>query len=805
MGRDLKAVLRSLALRPGYTVSIVATLVLVIGCNTTIFTLLNGVLLEPLAYESPDQLISIFEANRAQNNDQLAVSAPTFMDWRERSQFIESMAAYRYLGHTLDPPDSDPERIVTLEVSPSLFRTLGTEPSLGRTFLDEEETPGSDPVVILSHRSWVGRYGGDPGVIDTAIRLDGQLHTVVGVMPEGFQFPPGDAEAEAWLPLQMLTPIQRPRNHRMFNVVARVASDHTLDDVTREMNAIAADIERENPDTHRGWGVTLISAHERLVGNVSTMVWVLFAAVCAVLLIGCVNVANLMLARSAESTRELAIRSAFGARGWAILRLSLVEGLSLTVAGGLGGVLLAYAGVAALKTLIPPDVPRADQIQIDTTVLTFTALVSVAAGIAFGLVPAFRAMQLNLSQILQASSRTATAGRGARWMSDTLVGSQIAMAVVLLVGAGLMVGSLLHLIDVDPGFRRTNLVAAAVSLPASRYGERELQRQFYSDLTSRLAALSGIQSVGAASALPMSDVGGDLSLPFDPPGLESLSPSERPRAAARIVMADYFRAMGIPLLRGRVLDEFDGRDGGRQAMVINQTMADLYFRDIDPIGQVLTLPMMGDLEIVGIVGDVRHEGLQAQAGPEVFVPFNVFPRPDMQVIVHITGAADAAVSAIRNQILEIDPQQPISAASRIEELLSTSIAQPRFNMALLVGFASTAVFLAAFGIYAVVSYAVARRRTEMGVRMALGADGRSIFRMIVGESMRVVVIASMVGIIAAIGLTRLIRGLLYEVQPTDPLTFSVALFVAVSIGTLASVVPAVRAMRVDPAVALRVD
>jgi putative ABC transport system permease protein len=715
------------------------------------------------------------------------------------------MAAYRYLGHTLDLPNAEPERIVTLEVSPSLFRTLGTEPNLGRAFLDEEETPGSDQVAILSYGSWVGRYGGDPDVIESTIRLDGQLYTVVGIMPRGFEFPPGDAEAEVWLPLQMLTPVQRPRNHRMFNVVARVASGRTLADVVAEMNAIAADIERENPDTHRGWGVTLISAHERLVGNVSAMLWVLFAAVSVVLSIGCVNVANLMLARSAESTRELAIRSAFGARGWAILRLSLIEGLSLALAGGLGGVLLAYVGVIGLKALIPPSIPRADQIQIDTTVLTFTVLVSVAAGIVFGLVPAFRAMRLNLSQILQSSSRTATAGRRTRWMSDGLVGCQIAFAVVLLVGAGLLVGSLVHLIDVDPGFRRTNLVSAVVSLPASRYGGRELQRQFYSDLMSRLADLPGIQSVGAVSALPMSDVGDDLSLPFDPPGLQSSSPSERPRAAARIVMAGYFRAMGIPLVRGRVLDDFDGREGGRQAMVINQTMADVYFKDIDPIGQVLTMPMMGNLEIVGVVGDVRHDGLQAQAGPEVFVPYNVFPRSEMQVVVHSTGAPEAALSAIRDQILEIDPQQPISASYSIEELLSTSIAQPRFNMALLVGFASAAILLAAFGIYAVVSYMVARRTTELGVRMALGADRRSILRMIVGESMRVVVIASTVGIVAAFGLARSIRSLLYEVQPTDPLTFAAAVFVAVSIGMLASAVPALRAMRVDPAVALRND
>jgi len=792
-------------LRPGYTGAIVVTLALVIGCNTAIFSMLNGVLLKPLAYASSDQLVTIFEANRSQVNDQVEVSAPTFMDWRERSRFFESMAAYRYLGHTVDLADSDPERIVTLEVSPSLFRTLGTSPGLGRAFLDAEETPGSEPVVILSYRSWISRFGADPSVIDSTMRLDGVPYTVVGVMPQGFEFPPGDAEAEAWMPLQMLVDSQRPRNHRMFNVVAKLGDGRSLMDATSEMDSIAADIAQENPDTHRGWGVTLVSAHEQLVGEVSSMLWVLFGAVSLVLLIGCVNVANLVLARSAESTRELAIRSAFGARGWTILRLSLIEGLVLALAGGLAGVLVAYWGVTALRELVPPGVPRADQIRIDTTVLAFTALISVAAGIVFGLVPAFRATRTNVAHVLKAGTRGSTASRRSRLSGDLLVGCQIALAVVLLVGAGLMVGSLLHLVDTDPGFRKSNLVSAVVSLPASRYAGREQQRQFYSDLTSRLAVLPGVDNAGAVSSLPMSDVGGELSLPFDPPGLEVASASERPRAAARIVMAGYFRAMGIPLLRGRVLDEFDGLDGSRRGMVINETMSDLYFRDIDPIGQVLTMPMMGDLEIVGIVGDVRHDGLAAMAGPEVFVPFNVFPRPEMQVVVNSTSEADSVVASIRNQILEIDAQQPISEAHSIEELLSTSIAQPRFNMALLVGLAVTAVLLAGFGIYAVVSYTVARRTMEMGVRMALGADSTSILRMIVGESMRVVIIASIVGIAGAFGLVRLIRSLLYEVQPTDPPTFAAALFVAVSIGFLASVVPALRAMRVDPAVALRND
>ncbi len=379
----------------------------------------------------------------------------------------------------------------------------------------------------------------------------------------------------------------------------------------------------------------------------------------------------------------------------------------------------------------------------------------------------------------------------------------MALAVVLLVGAGLMVGSLLHLLDTDPGFRKSNVVSAVVSLPRARYPAREQMRQFYGDLVGRLDALPDVESAGAVSALPMSAVGTDFNLPFTPPGQEIASPSERPRAGTRIVIPGYFQAMGIPLIRGRVLDEFDGREDARRGGLINETMVRLYFREVEPLGQVLAVPMMGDIEIVGIVGDVRHEGLQAEAGPEIFVPFNVFPQPEMHVVAHTTGDANSMISTIRSQILQIDPQQPITESASIERLLSTSIAQPRFNMALLIGLAFSAVVLAAVGIYAVVSYAVARRTMEIGVRMALGSGRDQTLKLIVGEALRVVAIGTAIGLVGAFGLVRLIQSLLYEVQPTDPPTYVSAVFVVVLVGLMAAIVPAVRATRVDPVVALR--
>ncbi len=800
---DFKAAFRSLMRRPGYTLVIVATLAVVIGCNTAIFTLLNTVLIQPLAYAEPDHLVSMFENNRPQGLEQVAVSAPTYLDWRERSRSFSEMAAFRYLGHTLSDADNDPERIVSLEVSPSLFRVLGVSPTIGRAFLNEEGVPGSSPVVMLSYASWANRFGSDPNIIDSSIRLDGRPYTVVGVMPVGFEFPPSDADAEAWLPVQMLTDGQRPRVHRMFNVVGLLADDATIEQARQELDTIALDIAQENPDSHTGWGASLVPTHEQLVGDIRTTLLMLFGAVTLVLLIGCVNVANLVLARSAESSREYAIRSAFGANSFALVRLSMAEGLLLAAGGAVTGLAVACWGVSGLRRLVPAGVPRANEIEMDVTVLAFTGLISIVAGMIFGLVPALRTMRPNLAEVLQGSVRGASVGRGGRKLSAAMVAAEVALAVILLVGAGLMVGSLLHLIDTDPGFRKTNVVSTVISLPSSRYPGREQQKQFYTDLVERLNALPDVRSAGAVSALPMSAVGTDFNLPFTPPGQEIASPSERPRAGTRIVMPGYFQAMGIPLIQGRVLDEFDGLEDRRRGAVINETMARLYFREVDPIGQVLAVPMMGNLEIVGIVGDVLHEGLQAEAGPELFVPFGVFPQAEMHVVVHTVSDPIQMVAAVRAQILEIDPAQPITESSSIERMLSSSIAQPRFNMALLIGLAFCAVLLAAVGIYAVVSYAVARRTMEIGVRMALGAGRKQTLRMIIGETLRVVAVGALVGIAGAFGLVRLIQSLLFEMQVTDPRTYIASIFVVLSIGIMASIVPALRATRIDPVVALR--
>jgi putative ABC transport system permease protein len=801
MYSDFKAAVRALIQRPGYTGVIVVTLAVIIGCNTAMFTMLNAVLLRPIGYVDPDRLVMLWENNRAAGQEQSNVSGPAFKDWRERTRAFQAMAAFRYAGHTLSIPDGEPQRIVSLEVSPSLFPAVGVNPAMGKGFSDDDEKVGGPAVAIVSYGAWKTRFGGNPRIIDSTIALDGRAVTVVGVMPQGFQFPPADTKAEVWVPLRLGESTPMARAHRLYQVIGRLKPGVEVTQASEDMTRIADELGRDYPESHKGWGVTLVPAHEQLVGDFRTMVWMLFAAVTLVLLIGCVNVANLVLARSAESTREFAIRSAFGARGFALLRLSLIEGFLLSAAGGVAGVLVAGWGVELLRQLVPARVPRADQIGIDLTVLGFTAGVSVLAGLVFGLVPAIRTMRPNLSETLQGSVRGTSIGRATRRLSDVLVACEVALAVILLIGAGLMVSTLLNLMDTKPGFRKTNVVSAVLTLSGRRYAGKEPQRIFFMDLIDRMKTVPGVQSAGAVSALPMSAVGTDFSLPFTMPGLQ-IPPNERPRAKTRVVLPGYFEAMGIPLIRGRLLDKFDEAPGHAFGL-INETMARQYFSEIDPIGQKLGVPMAGTLEIVGVVGDVRHDSLQSNAGPELFIPFELFGLSTMHVVVHTTSDTQSTIEAFKRKVLEMDAQQPITEASSIERLLSLSIAQPRFNMAMLIALGACAVVLAAVGIYAVVSYAVTRRTMEIGIRMALGAGREQTLRMVVSEALRVVAIGGVIGIIGAFALVRFITGLLFEVRPTNLPTYAVSMLIVLIIGLIAAVIPAIRASRVDPAIALR--
>ena len=692
---------------------------------------------------------------------------------------------------------------MSVELSPATFRVLGASALVGRTFTDEEERPGHERLAILSHGAWSRRFGADPGVIGNTIWLDDQPHEIVGVMPRDFQFPPGDPFVEVWSPLTLDLTALQTRPHRMYNAIGRLAPGATPESAQAELTGIAADVAGENPDSMAGWGVTLVPAHEQVVGDIGRTLWVLFGAVVLVLLIACANIVNLLLARSARAAKDFAVRSAFGASRWVLLRRSIVESAVLAVSGGVAGLALAYWGINTLRARIPANVPRAGEIGLDPAVLAFTVVISIGAGVAFGLVPALRAMRPNLMDVLQEGGRGSLTSRRARWLSNVMVAAEVSLALVLLVGAGLLVRSFVRLTEVDPGFRTSDVVALNVVLPQTRYARPALQRRFFFNLLEGVKALPGVTEAGAVSALPMSPLGVQFDIPFTIDGLEATSPSERPRARYRAVMEGYFQAMSVPLRKGRVFNAFDGRDDGPKVAIVNETVARRYFSGVDPIDRVVKMPMAGSLKIVGVVGDINHDGLDATADAEVFVPYYQLALAEMQVVVHSDLSKSAVTTAVKSVLARLDPDLPVGKVSTIEELLSASMAQPRFNMALLVGLALCAAVLAAVGVYGVVTYSVTRRTVEIGLRMALGADKERTFRLVVFGALKVVLAGVGLGLIGAGVLGRALEGLLFGVPPLDPLTYALAGVGVVMVGLLAASLPAARASRIDPVEALR--
>ncbi len=801
MIQQLRQALRSLVASPGFSTVVVLTLAIAIGVTTTIFTVVNAVLLRPLPYPAPGELVTLWERNQAEGQDRVETSGLTFLDWQTRASTFASMGAWRYRGFTMT--EDTAERVVSVELTPGVFAALGVPAALGRVFEPSDGRPGGERQLVVSAGAWARRFGRDPQVVGRSVRLDDQSYTVVGVMPAEFQFPPADPAVEFWSPLVLEPGAQPSRPHRMYNAIGRMKPGVSVEQAAADLEAVAAGVAAENPDSQAGWSVTLVPAHEQVVGDAGATLWVLFGAVVLVLLIACANVANLLLARSARASKDFAVRAAFGAGRYALVRRSLVESGLLAALGGGAGVLLAWWGVGALRRIVPAAVPRADEIAVDWTVLGFAVLITAGAGLAFGLVPAWRAMRPNVLEVLQEGGRSALGSHRGRRAANALVVAEVALALVLLVGAGLLVRSFVRLVSVDPGFRTSGVTAIHVALPAARYGPAAAKRQFFADLFDVLHALPGVKSAGAVSALPMSPLGQDFDLPFTVDGLEATSPAERPRANYRGVMAGYFETMGIALQDGRLFTEFDGREDGPRVAIVNETAVRRYFRDTGPLNRVIRMPMAGDLTIVGVVADVRHYGLDGAPEVEVFVPYDQFALSEMQVVVEVDPSAGPIAPAFRTLLAGLDPAVPMGKVSTVEELLSDSIAQPRFNTALLAGLALSAALLAAIGVYGVVTYAVARRTSEIGLRMALGADAAGTFRHVVGGAVRVVAIGVVIGMAGAALLGESLRGLLFGVTPFDPLTFAGAGLAVTAFGALAAAFPARRAARIDPVEALR--
>ena len=801
--RDLRFAIRSLRNSPGFTLVVTLTLGLGVGLNTAIFSVVDGVLLEPLPYTEPGRVMTLWEANTQLDIRQDQVSAGTYRDWAERAETFDALGAYSFESFVLGGTDQ-PEGIAGARVSPSVFDVVGIAPELGRAFLDSEASPGNDRVVILSGAFWAQRLGGDPEVLGTSLTLDDEPYTVVGVMPARFEFPPDAQDVQLWLPLVIDERLFDVRAMRVYNVVGRLAPGTSVDQAQAEMDAIARGIAESYPESNRGWGTDVTPALDQMVGDAAMLVGILAGAAGLVLLIGCVNIANLVLARSSSTESEYAIRAALGASPGSLLRRALSESLVLVAIGGGLGIALAVGSVSVLRGLIPSNLPRADQIQIDAGVLGFAVLASLVSGVLFGLYPAIRSLRPRLVDILQDAGRGGSGGRGTRRWLNAMIAAQVAFALLLVLNAGVMVRSFSRLVDTDPGFRTEGVLVAALSLPENDFPDRSSQIQFWTQLVDAVSNLPGVGVAGAVSALPMSPLGTDFDLPIRIEGRASPSMAEQPRAGYRSVVPGYFQTMNIPLVRGRLLNRFD-REEGRPVMVLNESAERLLFPGEDAIGKLLGVPMAGTIEVIGVVADVRHAGLDAPPGPELYVAFENFPVRDMHLVLQGDADPGELARAVRAEISALAPALPVRRVVTMGELVSESVAQPRFNMALLLAFALCALVLAAVGIYGVISYSVVRRTGEIGIRMALGADATATFILVVRETLLYVGIGSAAGLVGALFTGRLVRGIVFEISPLDPLTVLGTVGLLLMTALVAVSLPARRATSVDPVSALGRD
>ncbi len=796
---DFKYALRSLARQPTFAAVAILTLVLGIGTNTAIFSVIKAVLLNQLPYQHPSRLVVISEQNPDGNTD--LVAPLTYLDWKQQSRAVPAMAAFRQLRYAF-AGDGVPLNVPSVRATPDLFAMLGVNAIAGRTFLPEEGAPGADKVAILSRAFWERHFGGSPSAIGRTMQLDAVPYTIVGVMPAEFDFPPS-GHIDVWTPLSF-DPNDghgRSRKARSLNVVGRLADDVGPEQAQREMTVIASRLATTYPDSNTGWGARVTAAQEQLVTTVRPALLMISAAVGFLLLIVCANVANLILARLSSRRGEIAVRAALGAGRMQLVRQVLAESFVLSGIGGALGLLVAWMGVRLVHTLPEGSLPRMQDVQLDGGVLLFALATSVIVALVFGLVPALQASRGGLRDTMSAFSGS-TPHAGGRLLS-ALVVVEVALALMLLVGAGLMTRSFAQLMRVSPGFEPNNLLAVQIYLPAAKYRTGLDRTRFYMTAISRVGALPGVVSAAGVSALPMYPVGIDFALPFTIDGQAAPANGEEPRADIRTATPRYFETMKIALLKGRLIDERD-RQGAPGTIVINETMARRYFGGNDPIGKVVVNPH-GKGEVVGIVGDVKHYGLDGGPRAELFMPAWQSPLNGMALVVRTQSDPMGFVDSIRRQILAIDAEQPIYAVSSMVDVVSRSVFLPRISMLLLGAFAVSALLLAVVGIYGVVSYTVTERTRELGVRMALGADAAATLRLVLGKSMLLVFGGTVAGLVASFAITRVIAGLLYDVSPLDPIVFVGVSCVLAAAGFVASLVPARRATRVDPIVALRVQ
>ncbi len=816
--QDLRYGARMLLKNPGITLIVILALALGIGANTAIFSVVDAVLLRPLPYPESDRLVFLNETSKTM--DEISISYPNFTDWRNQNKVFEKIGVHNRGNYNLTGA-GEAERITTGQVSADLFAALRVNPALGRLFTDDEDKPGGTPVVVLSYPLWQRRFGGQAGILNQQLTLNGKSYTVIGIMPEGFQYP---SRVEMWVPVGQLSgeaSWQQRGNHPGLYGVARLKPGVTFAQAKAEMDMIASNLEKQYPDQMAGNGIGIRPMLEIFVGDVRRPLWVLFAAVAFVLLIACANIANLLLARAQSRQKEMAIRSAMGAGRWRIARQLLTESVLLALIGGTLGMLVAQWGIKLILYISPDAIPRSKEISLDWRVLAFTIGLSFVTGVLFGLVPALQAGVVDVHETLKESGRGTS---GKHWLRSSLVVVEVATTLVLLVGAGLMIRSFYRLQKVNPGFSYDHLTSFTVSLPPKKYESAESIEGFYNRLMENLRALPGVESTAAASGLPLGNNGWQTSFVVDG---RPLPPREQtPLMEACLVTPDYFRAMNIPLKRGRFFTDRDDRSSiagkdlskltepqreiaALNSLIIDEEFARRYWPNEDPVGQRIRLGADSDaptLTIQGVVGRVKMDGLSQDSNRvQGYFPYAQIPAGGMTVLLKAAGDPNQLIAAVRQQVKAIDSDQPIYSVRTMDEIRAESVAPERLNLTLLSIFAGIALVLAIVGIYGVMSYSVTQRTHEIGIRMAIGAQPQDVFRMIIGQGMLLAFIGVGLGLIGAFGLTRLMATMLFGVEPTDPATFAAIAVLLSGVALVACYIPGRRATKVDPVISLRYE
>ncbi|HKQ62644.1 MAG TPA: ABC transporter permease [Candidatus Polarisedimenticolaceae bacterium] len=799
--QDLRYGLRTLRREPGFAAVAVLTLALGIGANIAIFSVVHAVLLHPLPYAEPERLVLVLENNLQKGWDQFAVAPANFADWREQVHGFSGLAAFqdRWLILGGGP---EPERVLGARVSAGLLDVLGQRPLFGRPFRPEEFQPGQDRVVQLSHALWQRRFGADPAAVGRALVLGGESYTIVGVLPPDVPFP--RRTTALWVPLALDAEASASRGSHFLVVIGRLGDGVALEQARSELGALAARLAAQYPDTNAGWGVHLASLEAVVVGGTGRALWILFGAVGCLLSIGCANVANLLLSRAAARRGEIAVRVALGAGRLRLVRQLLTESLLYAVlAAGLAVLLAAWTLDLLQARVAVLGLPVRETLALHAPVLLFALGLTLLTALTFGLVPALQATRVDLQETLKQGGRTGRGGGRSR-LPGLLVVSEVAVALVLLLGAGLLLRSLWSLQRVAPGLETADRLAVPIDLPRAKYGEAARMVQFYDQALERLRALPGVSGAAAVSVLPLS--GRDELYSFLVEGEPEPPTGQTPSANYYAVSPDYFRTLGIPLLSGRPFLASD-RAETQSVAIVSESLVRRWLPDQDPLGRQIRLGLDSDTPrtIVGVVGDVRHYGLDSPVTFQVYEPYAQRPKLSMTLVLRGPEPVTGLTAAARRELLQIDAEQPPGEVRTLEQVLSSSIAQPRFRTTLFAAFAAVALVLATSGIYGVGAYWVTQRTREIGVRVALGARRRDVLRLVLGQGLRRVLAGVGLGVVGAFALTRVMKRLLFEVTPTDPLTFVLIPCLLVAVGLVACYLPARRAVAVDPMTALRCE